>query len=115
MIIALAACRGDETLTGYGAADRDWHLDTARLTLRFGTGGKVSGHGPCNSFTATQTAPYPWFDLGGFEATEHSCPGRATETALFARLATMTLAEVADNTLILSDDDGNRMVFSTAP
>lgn len=66
---ALTACRADESLTVYGGAGA-WQLVRldgnpyeARATIAFGPEGRVTGQGACNGYGATQTAPYPWFEL----------------------------------------------------
>ncbi len=80
LALTLAACFEDETVTGYGG-DRLWTLVemdgtafNARATLRFGEDGKVSGQAPCNRYFSTQTAPYPWLDLGPIGATKMALP-----------------------------------------
>lgn len=118
----LAACAGDETLTGYGAAGRDWALTEwqgapppAPLTLRFPAPGRVEGTGPCNSFSAAQRAPYPWFELAEMAVTERACPDLAAEGALLQALQAATLVEVGPQTLILTAEGGGEMVFMAAP
>ena len=120
-LMVLAGCWQDETLTGYGAADRLWVLETldgatfdARAELQFPEKGKITGRAPCNNFFGEQTAPYPWFEAGPIGATRMTCPDMAAETAFLQALAAMTLAEVAADTLILSTEDGREMVFRAA-
>jgi len=67
---ALSLCQGDETLRAYGAADKTWQLTelngtpvTTKTTLTFPEAGKITGTAPCNTFTATLTVPYPWFEV----------------------------------------------------
>lgn len=79
--LALSACRGDETVSGYGAADRVWVLESvdgmpfaARAELEFPEQGKIAGQAPCNRFFADQSAPYPWFKPGPIGATRMACP-----------------------------------------
>ena len=114
----LPNCGGDETLTGYGAADVEWQLQeiagerfAARATLSFPEEGKLSGDAPCNSYTGRQTAPYPWFQATDIAVTRRACPDLPAETRFLQELGAMTLAEVVGDTLILSDDDGREMVF----
>ena len=118
LLLSLAACQADETLSGYGAADTTWRLTsldgqpfTARATLQFPAEGSVTGKAPCNSFSGTQTAPYPWFKLGPIRATRAACPELAAEKRFFTALSDMTLAEVSGAVLILSNDTGREMVF----
>lgn len=122
LLLPLAACLRDETVAAYGASDQLWTLQTidgqptpAPVSLSFGVRGAVSGSGPCNSFTARQTAPYPWFALEQFQADTTPCPPDQQEPALFATLQSMTLSEVSGSQLILSDDAGREMLFSAAP
>ncbi len=115
----LAACR-DETLTGYGAADKTWVLSTlnqepfeARATLTFPEAGRLAGQAPCNSYQGDQTAPYPWFQAGALIATRMICPDQPAEDIYLQTLAEMTEAEVAHRTLILRNEAGLEMVFTS--
>lgn len=117
MILGLAAC-ADETVSGYAGTDAVWLLTEIdgkaadyTATLRFPRQGRVTGSGPCNTFGAAQTAPYPWFAPGPVEATERACPDLDGEQAFFAALEEMTLAEASGDVLILTDGAGRQMVF----
>lgn len=117
-----AACDRDETLTGYGAADRLWTLQSldgapfpARATLTFPEPGRLAGQAPCNSFSGPQAAPYPWFDTGPLVTTRRACPDLAQETAFLSALEAMTLAEVQGDVLILSTEEGRELVFAAEP
>ncbi len=119
--VALSACLEDETLTAYGAADRLWSLVSldeqtfsATASIRFDTSGAVTGMAPCNNFTATQTAPYPWFVLTPISSTRRACSDLGLERDFLSALADMSLAEVSGNTLVLSNDAGRVLVFTTA-
>jgi heat shock protein HslJ len=121
-VLALGACRADETLYSYGAGGQVWHLvsmDGAAVamtaTLEFPKPGQVAGQAPCNRYNATQTAPYPWFDIGPIAATRMACPDLSEEHQFLQALQAMTLSEVLDTTLVLSDETGREMVFSTRP
>ncbi|MGC1495846.1 MAG: META domain-containing protein [Sulfitobacter sp.] len=116
-----AACKKDETVRAYGGAGKDWHLSelnenpfTAKATLTFPEAGRIAGNAPCNSYNATMTVPYPWFEVGPIAATKRACPDLAAEAAFFAALDTATLSEVQGNFLILSNTDGLSMVFTAA-
>lgn len=116
----LAACR-DETLTGYGAADKVWVLSTldntpfeTRTTLSFPETGKLAGQAPCNSYHGAQKAPYPWFQTEALVTTRMTCPDQSSEDIYFQSLAKMTEAEVAGDTLILRNEAGQEMVFRAA-
>ncbi|QFU09605.1 META domain protein [Rhodobacteraceae bacterium THAF1] len=120
LLLALAACGPDETVSAY-AQDTSYSLDGinqepfgARATMTFAEG-RISGQGPCNSYAAPLTVPYPWFDLGPIAATKRACPDLAAETRFFATLAEMQFAEAQGNVLILSNEAGREMVFRTSP
>lgn len=118
LLMLLAACRGDETVTGYGGAG-SWRLVSvdgapfaAQATLVMEASGAISGAAPCNRFSAMQTAPYPWFELGPLRVTRRACPQLAEEALFLDGLSAMTVSEVAGDTLILSDSEGREMVFT---
>ena len=117
-LLFVMACKGDETVAKYGARGKIWQLVEldnqtyqARAQIEFGKDGQVTGHAPCNRFSTTQTAPYPWFKLGPLAATKMACRDLVSETAFFKALAEMSLSEVSATTLILSNDAGRVMVF----
>lgn len=122
VLLALpAACAGDETISGYadpGAiyvlAEIDGAPFPARATIAFPDEGRAAGDGPCNRWSAAQTAPYPWFGLGPVAATRRACPDLAAEGAFFEALGAMTLAEVQGPVLILSNEAGREMAFRAA-
>lgn len=121
-LMGLAACQADETLTAYGAADKTWVLSAidgtpypARATLSFPTEGSVSGMAPCNTFGASQTAPYPWFSLVALRATRAACAELDQEQIFFDALSDMTLAEISGDVFILSNDAGREMLFTAQP
>lgn len=114
---ALFSC-ADETLSGYGAADKLWVLTeldgaefTAEVTLEFPEEGVLRGKAPCNTFQGTQTVPYPWFKAENIAVTRMACPDLEAEAVFFTALSEMTLAEVGMDTLFLSNDAGRKMVF----
>lgn len=116
--IALAACVGDETLSGYGASGTEWvlnDLDGAPLAgefvLQFPEEGKMTGRTKCSFFEASQTAPYPWFEIGQIEITKRNCLPTRDENRFLEVLQKMTLAETGPGILILSTPDGMEMVF----
>ncbi|PHO04911.1 META domain-containing protein [Rhodobacteraceae bacterium 4F10] len=115
--LLLSACLRDETIAGYDNG-QTWHLTEmqgkpvdAPVTLSFGNRGKVTGQGPCNGFTAQQSAPLPWIAIDQITATEMSCPDLETEMAFFKALESMTLAELSGDVLLLSNDSGAQLVF----
>ncbi|MBJ3763603.1 META domain-containing protein [Maribius pontilimi] len=116
--LALSACRGDETISAFAPPETVFALRSldgtpaaARATIRFPRPGEVTGTGPCNAFSAAQTAPYPWFALGPIRATRRACPELGVEAAYFTALKQATIAEVSGDTLILSDPGGPELVF----
>jgi heat shock protein HslJ len=85
----------------------------AFLTLDSSDLARFAGQGPCNRWSAAQTAVLPALNLGAITATEIGCADLAAETALFAALAGMTRAEVQpDGTLLLMAPDGRRLRFT---
>lgn len=123
VLMAVSALTGllqcsDETVSGYGAADVTWHLAeldgapfTASATLEFPEEGKIAGDAPCNRFFGVQSAPYPWFKAEELGTTRRACPELDQEALFLTALQAMTLAEVAGDTLLLSNDDGREMLF----
>ncbi|MGX9356398.1 META domain-containing protein [Roseobacteraceae bacterium S113] len=115
---SLTACRADESVAAYGAADKTWRLVSidgtafeAVATMQFGDKGAVSGQAPCNRWFANQGVPYPWFEISAIGATKMACPDLAAEAEFFASLEAMTLSEVSGDVLVLSNDAGRSMEF----
>ena len=118
-LFLLTACRDDESVRAYGAADKKWRLIElaekpfdASATLTFPETGRISGTAPCNTYSGAMTVPYPWFEVGPIAATKRACPDLASEAAFFSALKAVPLSEVLDDTLILSNTDGLKMVFT---
>ncbi|HCQ58707.1 MAG TPA: META domain-containing protein [Sulfitobacter sp.] len=118
---ALPQCQSDETVRAYGGGDKTWvlvELDgtpfDARATLTFPEAGKIAGQAPCNAYSAAMTVPYPWFDAGHIAATRRACPDIAAETAFLNALGDVTISDVLGDTLILSDESGERLIFKAA-
>ena len=108
----------DETISGYADPDTSYQLieiagkpATYTATIMFPQEGSVTGKGPCNSFSAEQTAPYPWFDVGFIRATHSACPDLNLEQEYFEMLTKVTTIEVLDNVVILRNEDTLEMVF----
>ncbi len=120
-LASLAACAPlDETLTAYAQGETVFRLSAINempvknhTTMDIGTAGQISGTGPCNRYSATQTVPYPWFNLGPIAATKIACENLAEEQLFFAMLSDMSLVEILGGTLILSNTDGDQMVFQS--
>ncbi|WP_416513837.1 META domain-containing protein [Aliiroseovarius sp. YM-037] len=118
----LAACYGDETISGYADPEAVWVLAelngttfSERATLAFPEEGKIAGEAPCNRYFGEQTAPYPWISIERIGATKRACSAMSEEIAFLNALGQMTLAEVAGGTLILSNEAGGEMVFRRQP
>ncbi|MEM7472371.1 MAG: META domain-containing protein [Pseudomonadota bacterium] len=117
LLLFLGLCQ-DETLTGYGAEGQLFVLQAingerypARATISFPSEGKIVGMAPCNSYSASQDLPYPWFKAGPILATKRACQALDLEYAFFKALAGMTLSEVSGPNLILSTAEGDLMEF----
>ncbi|SPF78600.1 hypothetical protein ALP8811_02529 [Aliiroseovarius pelagivivens] len=112
----------DETISGYANTNTSWKLVEldgasfpAKATISFPEKGRIAGQAPCNSYSGTQSAPYPWFETGPIAATKRACPDLTAEAEFFEALGQMRLAEVSGDTLILSNEDGREMVFTSLP
>lgn len=122
-VAALTACeQADETVTAYAPHDGVYALVSlngadfaAKATIDLRTAGNISGQAPCNSYNASQSAPYPWITLGPIAATRRACPDLADESRYLEALAAMTQVEASGDTLILSNDDGTELVFQASP
>jgi len=119
ILALLPACQQDQTVSGFAAPGQTWVLQelngapfTARATLVFPEQGKIIGQAPCNCYSGTQKAPYPWFEAGPITATERACPDLDKEAQFFQALANLSLVDGSGNSLILSDDKGDQMVFA---
>lgn len=117
LVLSIPGCT-DETISGYADPATTYRLVEiagtpfdARATITFPDEGRAAGDAPCNRWSAVQTVPYPWFDLGPIAATKRTCADLKAEDVFFATLTEMTLAEVQGPVLILSDDTGREMVF----
>lgn len=119
LLLALTACGPDETVSAFGSGD-DYVLTEMNgteidvpVTLNISDTGQISGQGPCNTYSADQTAPYPWFALGPIISTRRACPALALEAAYFEALASMTIAEVAGTVLILTNEADEILTFQS--
>jgi len=111
--LALLAACGDETLSTRADRDATFVLTAidgapfpARATIRFPAQDRIAGEGPCNSYTAEQSAPYPWFEPGPLTTTRRACAGpddTHAEAALFRALSLMRQADLTGDMLRLSD------------
>lgn len=99
LILMMTVWQPDETLRRYGAADREWVLITlngadfpATATIGFPARSQIAGQGPCNSYTSTNTTPYPWIEIGPIAATRRACPQLQAEAAFFDALRAARIA-----------------------
>jgi heat shock protein HslJ len=120
-LFGLGQCGKDETIAGYGASGQLWQLSeidgtafAATVTVTFPEPGKIGGNAPCNTYTGTMDAPYPWFEIGPLAVTRMACPDLEFETDFLAALAEMSVSEVSGDTMILSNDAGREMVFKAS-
>lgn len=111
LLLVLPAC-ADETVSGYADPAAVYRLEGADMTIAFPAQGQIAGKGPCNTYSAAQTAPYPWFETGPILSTKRTCPGLTDELDYFAALGRMTLAEVSGPVLILSNEAGEELAFT---
>lgn len=121
LTVLISACQVDETVTGYGAAGKTWHLIelngapfAATATLQFPERGKIVGEGPCNRFSAAIPVPYPWFEMGPIQSTKLDCAERDAETAFFDALVSMSQSEVLGDVMILRTENEEEMVFKAS-
>lgn len=117
--LGLTACGPDESISAFGGGD-DYVLQemngadvTVPITLNIADSGQINGQAPCNSYTADQSAPYPWFAIGPIAATRRACPDLALEAEYFDVLSRMTISEVSGPVLILSNDADEILVFQS--
>jgi len=116
--LLLAAC-ADETISGQTDSTDIWILHTlngapvaSSITLTFPEKGSLAGQAPCNRYSANQKAPLPWFEVGPIRATRMACDGSALEQTYFDTLSDMTLIERKQDTLLLTNDKGQSMLFT---
>lgn len=116
-LLLTTACR-DETISGQAGPSEVFTLteiDGAPVkgdaTLSFPQKGQIAGKGPCNRFSAQQTAPLPWVEIGPIAATRMACPELALEARYFDRLRAMTEIERVGPVLLLSNETGQSLTF----
>ncbi len=119
--LALTACSADETVRGYGGADRVWALNDLEgdafdtpATLEFPASGRIVGLTPCARYAAQMVAPYPWFEVRNIELSKATCPGTRRDRDFIAALTAMTQSEIAGDLLILRNEQGREMVFKAS-
>lgn len=116
---ALTACTPySETIGGAAPAGTVWVLQSindvsfeASATMKFAGTGSVAGLGPCNSYSAKQKAPLPWFETADFTATKRNCPSQAEEKRFFDHLVRMDFSEIGAEKLLLTNSNNETMLF----
>ena len=117
-LLGLLACSPDETISGQADPAEVFALTSlngapvpANITISFPKKGQIAGMAPCNSYSAAQTAPLPWFEPGPIRATRRACPMLTLETRYFDTLSAMEVIERKGGTLLLSAPDGRSLEF----
>ena len=82
--------------------------------LEFPEIGRIEGQAPCNRFFGEMWSTYPWFKPEDIATTRMACPALKSEAIFLQTLGRMTLAEITDNWLLLTSDDGQSMGFIPA-
>lgn len=125
-LLALAACSPLPDTVGEAApAGTLWRLETVNdapapyaASLRLLRNDRVVGMTACGPFTAEQTAPLPWLDLGAFDPETPGCddPGAAAFYAALKSMGSqMGFAEVLEDRMLLSNAAGQSLFFRAAP
>ncbi|MEM9429405.1 MAG: META domain-containing protein [Pseudomonadota bacterium] len=122
-ILVIAGCTDFSESVGAAAPTGTvWELETindraaeGRLTMTFLASGRVRGLLPCNSYTARQTAPLPWFELQDLEIGDTRCEAAALEGRYLDLFGSMDLAESAGDALLLSNPEGDTLFFRAQP
>jgi heat shock protein HslJ len=114
----VTACQADETISGYADPNATYQLTDlngaapkTEITINFPENGQLAGKASCNSYFGSQTKPLPWFETGPIASTKMACPFLEEETEYFQTLAGATLAEINQNTIILSNDTGPVLTY----
>lgn len=123
LILALAACTPDETVSGFADQETpftlvEWNGAPTEIdaTISFGPDGAFSGRAPCNRYFGKTDVPYPWFRSGPIGSTRMACAALSAERLYFEQLHAMTLIEVSGPLILLTNDDGARLLFrASAP
>lgn len=114
----LYVCQTDETLAGYAERHVAYHLveqagqDNVPSTIFRITGRKqFSVTTPCGSFAGRFTAPLPWIEIPEPNHTPAPCEETAAVALVIGDLTKATLAEIAGDVIMLSDDAGPILTF----
>lgn len=116
----MAACDAPVSETAAGASPPNvvWLLSaindqpvSARTTLQFQLDGSIYGNAPCNSYTASQKIPLPWFEAGPIVSTSRACDDLAEERKYFQVLDEVIFAEITGNTMLLTGDGGVSLLY----
>ncbi|MDR6309825.1 META domain-containing protein [Pacificitalea manganoxidans] len=111
MVLAGSAIsvQAEKTLSEFAGNQSEWVLvaiDGAPapdgVTLTFPVPNRISGQGPCNSYSAQIVAPFPWFSLAGITATRMVCPALEAEQRYFSILEHMSAVELNGASMTLT-------------
>ncbi|WP_157966298.1 META domain-containing protein [Oceanibium sediminis] len=86
---------------------------TFGATVRLLNDGKVSGAGPCNTYTAVQKAPLPWLEITDLASTRRTCDQQRSEDAFFIALQAMDFAEIGGDSLLMTNNAGQSLFFTS--
>ena len=107
-----------ETAAGASPPGAIWLLQSinqkpveARTTLRFLANGSIAGDAPCNSYSASQKVPLPWFEAGPITVTKRTCEHQAEENRYIQSLDEMIFAEITGNTMLLTGENGEELLY----
>lgn len=114
LVTAITACQAETAAgTDWTLVRIDGTLFPADATLTIAPDGRVSGRGPCNSYSGGSGAQYPAFDAARVRATKRACPDLRAEALFFQALAGMRRATRKGDMLLL-DGAGRRMEFTAS-
>lgn len=121
ILVAASMTQTDAGSAGFPGPDTTWQLAEIdgtpydhRATLAFPEPGRVAGQAACNSFAGGIEGGPDSFSLGQMAVTRMACPDLEAEQAYLDALSSMTSAEIGEDRLILTDGEGQRLVFTPA-
>ena len=120
LALGLGACDApvSETAAGASPPGAVWVLQSinkspveARTTLLFQPNGSIAGDAPCNSYSASQKIPLPWFEAGPITTTKRACEYLAEENRYIRTLGDVIFAEITGDTMLLTGDNGEELFY----
>ncbi|MEQ3625530.1 MAG: META domain-containing protein [Celeribacter sp.] len=101
--------QAEKTLSEFAGNQSEWVLVAIDggpapdgVTLTFPVPNHISGHGPCNAYSARIVAPFPWFGIAGITATRMACPALEAEQRYFSTLEHMSAVELNGASMTLT-------------